>query len=113
MARIEVAAPELPGVSIEQGVVRHYPFGETAAHAIGYVAAVSEQELTGDPLLELPDLRIGKSGVVKSQDTQLRGTAGTSHVEVNAFGRVVRELARVPAKPGQDVVISLDMGMQE
>ncbi len=113
MARVEVAIPELPGVSIDQGVIRHYPFGETAAHVIGYVAAVSEQELDGDPLLELPDFRIGKSGVEKSQDAELRGTAGTSQVEVNAFGRVVRELARVPGKPGEDVVTSLDMTMQE
>src|SRR5215469_526347 len=78
MARIEVAAPELPGVSIDQGVTRHYPYGETAAHLVGYVAAVAEQELDGDPLLELPDFRIGKSGVEKSQDQELRGTAGTS-----------------------------------
>jgi penicillin-binding protein 2 len=113
MARVEVAIPELPGVSIDQGFTRHYPFGETAAHVVGYVAAVSEQELDGDPLLELPDFRIGKSGVEKSQDTELRGTAGTSQVEVNAFGRVVRELARVAGKPGQDVVTSLDMTMQE
>src|SRR5690349_18466832 len=89
MARVEVAIPELPGVSIDQGVTRHYPFGEAAAHAVGYVAAVSEQELDGDPLLELPDFRIGKSGVEKSQDADLRGTAGTSQVEVNALGRVV------------------------
>src|SRR5712691_516603 len=113
MARIEVAIPELPGVSIDQGVTLHYPFGDTAAHVIGYVAAVSEQELDGDPLLELPDFRIGKSGVEKSQDSELRGTGGTSQVEVNAFGRVVRELARVAGKPGQDVVTSLDMTMQE
>jgi penicillin-binding protein 2 len=113
MARVEVAAPELPGVSIDQGVTRHYPFGETAAHFVGYVAAVSEQELDGDPLLELPDFRIGKSGVEKSLDTELRGSAGTSQVEVNAFGRVVRELARVAGKPGQDVVTSLDMTIQE
>src|SRR5689334_22225071 len=113
MARVEVATPELPGVSIDQGVTRHYPFGEAAAHAVGYVAAVSEQELDGDPLLELPDFRIGKSGVEKSRDTELRGVAGTRQVEVNAFGRVVRELARVPGKPGQDVVTSLDIAMQE
>jgi penicillin-binding protein 2 len=113
MARIEVAIPELPGVSIDQGVTRHYPFGETAAHVVGYVAAVSEQELDGDPLLELPDFRIGKSGVEKSRDTELRGVAGTRQVEVNAFGRVVRELARVPGKPGHDVVTSLDIAMQE
>ena len=59
MARIEVAIPELPGISIDQGVTRHYPFGESAAHVVGYVAAVAEEELDGDPLLELPDFRIG------------------------------------------------------
>ena len=113
MARIEVAIPELPGVSIDQGVTRHYSFGESAAHVVGYVAAVAEEELDGDPLLELPDFRIGKSGVEKSQDQELRGTAGTSQVEVNAFGRVVRELTRVTGKPGHDVVTTLDMAIQE
>jgi penicillin-binding protein 2 len=113
MARIEVAIPELPGVAIEQGRVRSYPLSETAAHAIGYVAAVSEAELSGDPLLELPDFRIGKSGIEKSQDAELRGTAGASQVEVNAFGRVVRELARVPGRPGNDVVSCLDAAMQD
>src|SRR5246127_2765688 len=113
MARIEVAIPELPGLSIDQGVTRQYPFGESTAHVVGYVAAVSEQELDGDPLLELPDLRVGKSGVEKSQDLELRGTAGTSQVEVNALGRVARELARVAGRPGQDAVTSLDMGIQK
>ena len=94
MARVEVAVPELPGVSIDQGVTRHYPYGETAAHVVGYVAAVAEQEFDGDPLLELPDFRIGKSGVEKSQDSELRGTAGTSQIEVNAFGRVDRMVPR-------------------
>jgi penicillin-binding protein 2 len=113
MARVEVAVPELPGLSIEQGLTRHYPLGAIAADLIGYVAAVSEQEMTGDPLLELPDFRIGKSGVEKSQDLALRGAAGTRQVEVNAYGRVVRELARVEGKSGQDVVIGLDAAMQD
>jgi penicillin-binding protein 2 len=113
VARIEVAVPELAGVAIEQGMIRHYPYGPVAAHILGYVAAVSEQELTGDPLLELPDFRIGKSGVEKAQDRGLRGSAGTSQVEVNAFGRVVREIAATPGQPGQDVVLGIDMAMQE
>jgi penicillin-binding protein 2 len=113
MARVVVATPELPGVSVEPGVTRHYPLGETASHVVGYVAAVSEPELTGDPLLELPGFRIGKAGVEKSRDTELRGIAGTSQVEVNAFGRVIRELTRVTGKPGQDVVTSIDVSMQE
>jgi penicillin-binding protein 2 len=113
MARVEVAIPELAGVSIEEGLTRSYPFGETASHVVGYVAAVAETDLNGDPLLELPDFRTGKSGVEKSQDAELRGSAGTSQVEVNAFGRVVRELARIPGHPGQDVVTGLDMAMQD
>ncbi len=114
MARIEVNALELPGVSIEQGLTRHYPFAETAAHVIGYVAAVSEKELNGDdPLLELPDFRIGKNGIEKAYDLELRGTAGTSQIEVNALGRVVRELAREEGLPGQDIVLTLDMALQD
>ncbi len=113
VARIEVAVPELPGVSIEEGLVRNYPYGALAAHVLGYVAAVSEKDQTGDPLLELPDFRIGKSGVEKSQDVRLRGLAGASEIEVNAYGRVVRELSRRPGQPGEDVVLGLDIAMQQ
>jgi penicillin-binding protein 2 len=114
MARIEVNTLELPGVSIEQGLIRHYPFGDIASHVLGYVSAVSEKELTGDdPLLELPDFRIGKNGVEKSYDLELRGSAGTSQVEVNAFGRVVRELAREDGISGQEIVLTLDMAIQD
>ncbi|HTZ77200.1 MAG TPA: penicillin-binding protein 2 [Stellaceae bacterium] len=113
MARIEVNAPELPGVSIEQGLTRHYPFGEMASHVVGYVAAVSEKELTGDPLLELPDFRIGKNGAEKTHDLALRGKAGTSQVEVNAFGRVVRELSREEGTPGQEVTLTIDAELQQ
>src|SRR5438477_9426154 len=77
MARIEVAMPELPGVAIEQGLIRDYPYGTSASHMLGYVAPGSERELTGDPLLELPDFRIGKNCVEKVLDPQLRGGAGT------------------------------------
>src|SRR5437763_8533461 len=81
-ARIEVAIPELAGVAIEQGMIRNYPFGPAAAHVLGYVAAVAEKDLTGDPLLELPDFRVGKSGVEKARDIELRSLAGTSEAEV-------------------------------
>jgi penicillin-binding protein 2 len=114
MARIEVNTLELPGVSIEQGLIRHYPFGDPASHALGYVAPVSEKELTGDdPLLELPDFRIGKSGIEKAYDLDLRGSAGTSQVEVNAFGRIVRELTREEGIAGQEMVLSIDMALQD
>jgi penicillin-binding protein 2 len=114
MARIEANTLELPGVSIEQGLTRFYPLADGASHVLGYVAAVSEKELTGDdPLLELPDFRIGKNGVEKEYDLELRGSAGTSEVEVNAYGRVVRELAREDGIPGQEIVLSLDADLQQ
>ena len=113
MARVEVNAPELPGVSIEQGLTRDYPLGDMASHVIGYVSAVSEKELTGDPLLELPDFRIGKLGAEKQHDLDLRGNAGTSQVEVNAFGRVVREISRDEGSPGQEIALTLDAEIQQ
>jgi penicillin-binding protein 2 len=76
------------------------------------VSSVNEREQTGDPLLELPGFRIGKQGAEKQYDLQLRGAAGTSHLEVNALGRVIRELRREEGKPGRDLVLTLDSALQ-
>ena len=112
VSRIEVNTPDLPGVAIEVGQTRNYPHADVAAHALGYVAAVSEAELTGDPLLELPGFRIGKDGIERSYEKVLRGGAGSSQVEVNSVGRVIRELARKDPEPGEDLTITLDAGLQ-
>jgi penicillin-binding protein 2 len=113
LARIEIALPDLPGVAVEEGLIRHYPLGAEAAHAVGYVAAVPPREGHGNPLLELPDFQVGRSGIEKAQDRRLRGAAGTREIEVNAFGRPVRTLARVPPRPGAEVVSTIDRAMQE
>ena len=113
VARLEVNLVSLPGVSIEQGSNRGYPFADRASHVVGYVAPASVDDLNGDPLLELPDFQIGKSGVEKAQDLTLRGSAGTSEVEVNALGRVVREISHDDGEPGQEVVLTIDMGLQD
>jgi penicillin-binding protein 2 len=112
-ARVNVNLPDLPGVQTDVGRTRQYPFGDRLAHVVGYVAAVAERELTGDPLLELPDFRIGKNGVEKAHDVLLRGSAGDSRVEVNAYGRVIRELKRREGQPGQDVALTIDTGLQD
>ena len=113
VAQIEVNAPDLPGVSIQVGQTRDYPFDGMTAHIVGYVAAVSEADLTGEPLLELPGFRIGKSGIERQYDNVLRGSAGTTQVEVNAVGRIIRELSRDEGKPGQDLVLTIDMALQQ
>ncbi len=111
-ARIEVNAPDLPGVMIDVGQSRDYPHGEQLAHVLGYVAAVSPDEQSGDPLLELPGFRVGKAGIEKIHDLALRGKSGSSQVEVNAYGRVIRELERREGEPGAEVRLTIDMGLQ-
>jgi len=112
VARIEVNAPDLPGIFIDVGQSRSYPRGRETAHVLGYVAAVSPKGLSGDPLLELPGFRIGKAGIEKVHDLALRGSGGNSQVEVNAFGRVIRELSRQEGQPGAEVMLTLDLELQ-
>ena len=113
VSRIEVNAPDLPGTMIDVGQTRHYLAGEETAHIIGYVGAVSEKELAGDPVLALPGFRIGKNGAEKVFESALRGKAGSRQVEVNAFGRIIRELRRDEGQPGDDHILTIDMGLQE
>lgn len=113
VARIEVNLPDLPGVMIDVGEIRHYPMTQATAHLIGYVGAVSRSERTGDPVLNLPGFRIGKSGLEKTYDLEMRGRAGAAEVEVNVVGREVRELGRTPGVPGSRVQVTIDAGLQD
>ena len=113
-ARINMHLPYLAGVQPDVGQTRDYPFGAQFAHILGYVAAVSPEELkdADDPLMDLPGFRIGKRGIEKAFDDEVRGTAGASRVEVNAYGRVIRELSRDPGVPGEDVWLTIDQQLQ-
>jgi len=110
---INVAAPELPGIQPDIGETRHYPYLDVLAHAVGYVGPVPEGLDEEDPLLQVPGFRIGKTGLEKAHDKILRGKAGNSRVEVNAYGQVVRELQRDPGVPGQELRLTLDLGLQQ
>ncbi len=115
-ARINVNSPSLPGIQMDVGSTRHYPYDKMFAHIVGYVGAVSEKDLQNleyDPLLELPEFRIGKSGIEKYYDQALRGSAGLSRVEVNAYGRVIRELTRQEGVAGNDAVLTIDVELQD
>ncbi len=112
MARAELNLPELPGVSMDEGEVRSYPFGDATAHIIGYVGRVSESEMTNDPIMMIPGFRIGKSGVEKKFDETLRGVAGQVQAEVNVVGREIRELNHTDAKKGHRLTLTLDADLQ-
>ena len=113
-ARINLRLPYLAGVQPDVGQTRAYPYGDELAHILGYVAAVSpaDQQNDADPLLQLPGFRIGKRGIEKEFETEVRGKAGVSRVEVNAYGRVVRELSREAGEPGADVYLTIDQNLQ-
>jgi len=113
MARIELNAPDLPGISVDVGTTRIYPEAEHLAHMVGYVAPPAERDLDGDPLLELPGIRVGRAGVERHHDLALRGRAGAVQLEVNAVGRVIRELDRREGVQGQDVQLSVDAELQK
>ena len=76
MARIEVHAPELPGVLVDVGTTREYPFGSALAHIVGYVAPPAEDDAADDPVLALPGMRVGRAGMERTHDRVLRGRAG-------------------------------------
>lgn len=115
VAKVELNLPDLPGISIQDGEVRTYPYKEATAHLIGYVGRVSEPEKKArgnDPLLLVPGFQIGKNGLEKAHDASLIGAAGKAEVEVNVHGREVRPLGRVPSTPGNRLTLTIDAELQ-
>ena len=112
MARIEANAPDLPGVFVDVGTTRIYPEGPTLAHVVGYVAPPSESDMGEDPMLALPGIRLGRAGMEKAHDAALRGRAGAVQMEVNAVGRVIRELDHLEGQQGQDLGLTIDSVLQ-
>ena len=118
-SRINVRAPELPGVTADMGEARVYPYGGAFAHVIGYVSKINKDDLDREgpnpgPLLLHPGFRLGKQGVERALDKDLRGEPGAKKVEVDAVGRVIREdpAGDIPSVPGKEVVLTLDADIQ-
>jgi len=112
MAKLEVNAPDLPGIFVDVGTTRIYPFGPALAHVVGYVAPPNDADVAEDPMLGLPGIRVGRAGMEKAQDVKLRGKAGATQMEVNAVGRVIRELDRVEGQSGLDLGLTIDSALQ-
>ena len=116
VAKVTVNAPALPGITAEVGLSRRYPMGSDMAHVVGYVGPVSDYDLSQledpDPLLQIPKFQIGKTGVELKMEGDLRGSAGTKRIEVNAVGRMMRELDRQEGISGADIQLSIDSRLQ-
>ena len=108
---------QFPGVELKARWVREYPHGAVAGHVVGYIGRIAEQDL--DMLEEegrLGNYRgtdvIGKKGLEKTWEESLHGRTGLEEVEVTARGRPVRTLRRIDPVPGENLVLSLDLGLQ-
>jgi penicillin-binding protein 2 len=116
LSKIALNSPTLPGVSPEVGLSRTYPTKQDFSHVVGYVGPVSEKDLEDvtdpDPVLQIPKFQIGKIGVERWMEDQLRGSAGNKRIEVNSVGRVMRELERKDGIPGADIRLTLDVDVQ-
>ncbi len=112
MAAIEVNTPDLPGVIVEVGSSRVYPFGPALAHAVGYVARPDQAEARADTVLALPGMRVGRSGAEAGQDLALRGAPGFVQTETNVHGEIVRQVAHDAGTTGATVTLALDSNLQ-
>ncbi|WP_153098824.1 penicillin-binding protein 2 [Paraburkholderia hayleyella] len=132
VARFTAQRFRFPGVEVRARLFRQYPMGTTAAHVIGYIGRISQRDQQRiddasdhndadsehyDPRLDVNNYKgtdyIGKIGVEQSYETELHGLTGFEEVEVTAGGRPVRTLSRTLATPGNNLVLSLDIGLQQ
>ncbi|MDG1129201.1 MAG: penicillin-binding protein 2 [Paracoccaceae bacterium] len=116
ISKVAINAPALPGVTPEVGLSRAYPMGPDFAHVVGYVGPISDYDLerieNPDHLLRIPRFQIGKVGLESRMEDVLRGKASTKRVEVNAAGRVMRELDRQEGKAGANIQLTVDNALQ-
>ncbi|WP_085784619.1 penicillin-binding protein 2 [Candidatus Nucleicultrix amoebiphila] len=114
VCEVEVHMPDLPGLQIKQGLCRTYPDGDKTPHFIGYVQIPSENDRNNEdsPLYRAPNFRLGKGGVEKQYNDVLCGKPGYREIEVNAYGKEVRQLSTYNSISGQDVHLTIDADLQ-
>ena len=116
MSLLQLNAPDLDGIIIEEGINRYYGTEDSATHVVGYVSLLNDKDLEGDkenPLFDLPGYRIGRLGIEKAFEEKLQGKPGIRKTEVNAYGRSVRVLEDTPPIAGEDVHLTIDTRLQK
>ncbi len=109
---LETHQLELPGVSLRITPSRSYPHGAALAHVLGYVGEANQADLERDPRYRAGDM-VGKAGLERMWETYLRGVNGGQQVEVDSLGRELRVLQEQEAIPGNTLVLSIDLELQQ
>lgn len=114
LANLELYKSDLPGVVIEKGQSRFYPYPESTCHFLGYVGAISEKKIDPNAFnVDIPGLRVGKSGLEKTFEQNLRGKPGVKQVEVTATHQTVRTLDTLDSVRGEDLQLNIDFRLQK
>ncbi len=115
-AALSVRLPDMQGVVPQRGYSRFYPIASSVGHLIGYVGPANAEEYAEEdrnPLLVTPGYKIGKDGLEKRFEQDLRGKAGARRVEVTASGRIIRDLETRDDTPGNAVKLTIDGPLQD
>ena len=108
----ETKKEDLEGCVVEKNTIREYVQNPTLSHILGYTAKISADELEQFPEYFVTD-QIGKTGIEKSYETELRGIQGQILVEKDALGRVVKDKGEIPSEPGNSILLWLDFELQK
>ncbi|MEI7891274.1 MAG: penicillin-binding protein 2 [bacterium] len=103
---------DIPGISIEKTAIRDYVDGQVFSHILGYEGKIQQKELQQNEGYLLTDY-IGKQGIEKSYEKYLRGAHGANQIEVDSMGSTKREVGIINPKPGSDLMLSVDAGLQK
>lgn len=115
MSEIETRHIEFTGIATEEVYYRQYTDPTKIAHLLGYVRSMSSEEYTNvykDKGYDLDEI-VGKEGIEKAAEEYLRGTDGEKTVYVDKSGREIEEISSIPALPGDDVYLTIDLELQE
>lgn len=114
VVKLEESRQSFPGVEVTVEPLRYYPQGSLAGHVLGYIHSISQEEInqTEDVKYSINSL-IGKSGIEKQYEKDLRGVDGARRVEVDSRGRPVKELVTLNSKPGNNLYLTIDMKLQK
>ncbi|QET03112.1 MULTISPECIES: penicillin-binding protein 2 [Cupriavidus] len=132
VARFSAQRFRFPGVDVRARLFRQYPLGESASHVIGYIGRISQRDQERieemdtandaegakyDPRKDADNYKgtnyIGKIGLEQSYESELHGLTGFEEVEVSAGGRPIRTLSTSPSTPGNNLILSLDIRLQQ
>ena len=102
-----------PGVMIKARLMRHYPYGESFSHVMGYVGRINTQELNEiDQVNYSASHYIGKLGIEKFYEEELHGNVGYEQVEIDASGKAIRTLKEIKGSPGKNIYLTIDSKLQ-